>query len=1089
MRKAATTNTFTGGLVQDLNPLNNLSKMNDVLTYCLNGTLITYNGNEYVLQNDMGNGRVETATLPEGFIPLGTAELGGIIYIVSYNPLTNQSQIGSFPSPERNITTDELGEPNVALSHSDFFKQEEGRWYIKGPKYKLNLLNKEINPGDKFQIYSPNLDTYSRFLSAWAQSKEDADIDKSPKYLKLHVVSVDKEGKITFLDNGLVWQPLVSTSGYYYICDKDISVKDDGKTPNVLEYRDLVNSNYNVFTSKSKGTLAILAELECIDTFNVGWDANIKDEGENKKAEIFLTLNWTYENSNKESRNKINLNKLLVTDNSKETSVKVTYRDNTAPEINFVYPEVKDSDILKNNPYKPFYNCINKLDSNGNIQTSEAGEKKPENLRKNDGTDNDLIIGLADAKYSSKIDEEQKVTFNIVPGMPFGYMDYLEKSITIDFNKLGTGATDLVEWRYYVNSDNTVINWGLDCYPEKNKKVNSVRFDFYEFNKDMNHISNKIDSKCFKTEKNKTLSAQIKCSNVIDKDSSWYIEVNNKSSYSGHFTETLPLSEDTKNKCYLTKITIDYNGEKRYYFRFLYTATIFNNRYLSSLTDGTLDFADIVLDDVLKFNIVADTPSSTWSVDKNSDGFRITPTYHTNDGEEFDFSEIYLTPKQFSNAYQSNNLHLNYNFIVKGQTNNSDWDKLFKINPFPQNDVEYKVTPQYNSQIKYTENIDELSPISVCGHTKNDEEELITRCSVINHTGNPKTPIAEMRFDLDVPVKTFFNAYYQIQKQYPIEYTFTKLKKGNVNIAIEMVRRNQGVFGKFEDGSFAFISGDKGNIEISVLSSNPILNKIGDYDIAITDWKLKYARNGAVKMSNTHNNYYPIWSEEGDVTNVGTVLTTLTIRNSSGSSCIPVADRAGLRNTILVNKMEYLNKWQYMPNQKENIYPLSNLCYYESYNLSLLFECDKHTIEFNTFKIGDAEVALKGDQTSEEWELPANITLLKQGKFKGKFESSKYKIDTSALLGLLNSDYGILGKMRSKIIQVMDPTKLFLEKLDNNNHSFNPPQYEEYKFGQNNYQILDNHLVVTNYSETKHGYEFSSEGGQQSVRFVNFSTD
>jgi hypothetical protein len=39
----------------------------------------------------MGNGRVESAQLPKGYIPLGTAELGGIIYIASYNPLTGKS--------------------------------------------------------------------------------------------------------------------------------------------------------------------------------------------------------------------------------------------------------------------------------------------------------------------------------------------------------------------------------------------------------------------------------------------------------------------------------------------------------------------------------------------------------------------------------------------------------------------------------------------------------------------------------------------------------------------------------------------------------------------------------------------------------------------------------------------------------------------------------------------------------------------------------------------------------------------------------------------------------------------------------------
>ncbi|MDA3855332.1 MAG: hypothetical protein PF569_03675 [Candidatus Woesearchaeota archaeon] len=63
MRKSAT-NSFTGGLNLDLNPLNT---PNDILTDCLNGTLITFNGDELTLQNDAGNTKVyisyPTATL------------------------------------------------------------------------------------------------------------------------------------------------------------------------------------------------------------------------------------------------------------------------------------------------------------------------------------------------------------------------------------------------------------------------------------------------------------------------------------------------------------------------------------------------------------------------------------------------------------------------------------------------------------------------------------------------------------------------------------------------------------------------------------------------------------------------------------------------------------------------------------------------------------------------------------------------------------------------------------------------------------------------------------------------------------------
>jgi hypothetical protein len=63
---------------------------NDSLTNCLNGTLITHNGNEFILQNDMGNGRVESAGLPAGYVPVGMKEFGGIVYVASKNVITGE---------------------------------------------------------------------------------------------------------------------------------------------------------------------------------------------------------------------------------------------------------------------------------------------------------------------------------------------------------------------------------------------------------------------------------------------------------------------------------------------------------------------------------------------------------------------------------------------------------------------------------------------------------------------------------------------------------------------------------------------------------------------------------------------------------------------------------------------------------------------------------------------------------------------------------------------------------------------------------------------------------------------------------------
>ena len=81
-------NSFSEGLLMDFSPDNTQA---NCMTSALNATLLTFNGNEMSLQNDMGNGRVETAYLPDGYIPVGTCEFGDIIYIVSYNPILDKA--------------------------------------------------------------------------------------------------------------------------------------------------------------------------------------------------------------------------------------------------------------------------------------------------------------------------------------------------------------------------------------------------------------------------------------------------------------------------------------------------------------------------------------------------------------------------------------------------------------------------------------------------------------------------------------------------------------------------------------------------------------------------------------------------------------------------------------------------------------------------------------------------------------------------------------------------------------------------------------------------------------------------------------
>ena len=91
-------NTFSEGLNMDLHPM---STPNTVLTDCINGTTITYNDNEFVLQNERGNTQILDAQLSAGFIPVAMKEYNGILYIISYNPTEQKTEIGTFPSPRQ----------------------------------------------------------------------------------------------------------------------------------------------------------------------------------------------------------------------------------------------------------------------------------------------------------------------------------------------------------------------------------------------------------------------------------------------------------------------------------------------------------------------------------------------------------------------------------------------------------------------------------------------------------------------------------------------------------------------------------------------------------------------------------------------------------------------------------------------------------------------------------------------------------------------------------------------------------------------------------------------------------------------------
>lgn len=251
-------NFFRDGLIMDLAPDNT---QNSQLTNALNATFVTFNGNELSLQNDMGNARVETAMLPEGYIPIGSAELGGIIYIAAFNPFTKKCQLGSFPSPERNLEKEEIAPDsfNVSLNAETFqiLDTDDPTGELLTTLHKIDLGMPILHPGDKFYVCADNIATLVSDGSIW---------DGTKGYVDIYLATINSENKIVKLE-------LSEKSSGHVIGEapeKDLVTKNY----DINSYRKVMKQNYDVYTAKESGKLYIVAELVTIDDFEASIKVN-----------------------------------------------------------------------------------------------------------------------------------------------------------------------------------------------------------------------------------------------------------------------------------------------------------------------------------------------------------------------------------------------------------------------------------------------------------------------------------------------------------------------------------------------------------------------------------------------------------------------------------------------------------------------------------------------------------------------------------------------------------------------------------------------------------------------------------------------
>ncbi len=187
--RQSTNASFNDGLVMDMNPL---GSPNTALSDCLNGTIITYNGNEFTLQNDMGNTKLNESKLPQGSIPLGMKEYGGILYLALYNPITNMCEVGSIPSPDYATSPRDTGNDVIEFEASGIGSDTEG-FKFKDKLLKLfDFEEMTLHPGDEYVLGYKVNSGIDPFVNNSIYNVELFAIDESNKQYKLNKINTQK---------------------------------------------------------------------------------------------------------------------------------------------------------------------------------------------------------------------------------------------------------------------------------------------------------------------------------------------------------------------------------------------------------------------------------------------------------------------------------------------------------------------------------------------------------------------------------------------------------------------------------------------------------------------------------------------------------------------------------------------------------------------------------------------------------------------------------------------------------------------------------------------------------------------------------
>ncbi len=607
-------NTFNEGMVLDNHPL---MTPNTVLTDALNATLVTMNGNEMVLQNDMGNARVENAKLPPGYIPIGMKEYGGIIYIACYNPLTNKGQIGCFPSPQRQKTATQISEitPTFKFPDVTYIKEEnDEEWYkINSLLTKCEIFPKGtiIRSGDKFSVGLPissmfgtdNIDsTGENFISNYDNVENGLVKTPMNRMYTFGVATLDNNGQLRDITNQLkrykggqqVQFSNIDSDLYKFNCgywQNEMSTEDkDGLVSSELMDQTNVQSKLNTYNSKLFGRLFLYAKYNTVQSIEVSVIGYKKLDDNNTINNPIYTGHTDSDYSDVELP-LIQNQKYLQIDSKILLLIYVNYKYNC--------PDGSKSLNSKNlveplEGYKYYFDKSNQniirgiqfIINNNSIYNLPFSIPNDYNKNYNLGYGYPLYDKITNIYsfsqvYTLPLNTTDKISWTAYPvtyfydnGLKFGEIPDESVSGELNPDNINSGKMELNAWRYYVNNDRVLLTWGFESYPRENDVISEVSFSFYDV------AYNTLKWKFFTKERvsyNGEFNENFDISNFI-------------SDSSNYNTSVIP------NKLFYVDISWKYNSQKRHTYRWMLITGLYNPSYYGNSEYPTIKDYDSFLD-------------------------------------------------------------------------------------------------------------------------------------------------------------------------------------------------------------------------------------------------------------------------------------------------------------------------------------------------------------------------------------------------------------------------------------------------------------------------------------------------------------